>query len=250
MSSVKINYYGRTGNHILMYLMAQYIAEKYDLIFDIKFNDYENLKTLFDVSVYSGVNSYEIEHEVNDDNVLNLIENDTINHNVILNGFFQSPLILGNPHIKECYKKYIKPKQMMSGSDLFVHVRLGDIQNRHSLPYEYYRDSIQQVKFSSGVIASDSPHHEMVQRLRSEFGLDLLIASPVDTIYYGSQSKNLVLSAGTFSFLSAFYSNNSKIFYIDNPIMLKYFGVSAWGPDIFSIFKKQDNFYLYGTKTC
>ena len=246
MSSVKINYYGRTGNHILMYLMGQYIAEKYNLAFDVKFDDYENVKSLFDISVYSGTNSYDTQQEITDDNVLEFLKNNTLTHNVVLNGFFQSPLILGDAHIQECYKRYIKPKQIMNGSDLFVHVRLGDIENRHSLPYEYYRDSIQRVDFSSGVISSDSPQHEIVQRLRFEFGLDILIASPVDTIYYGTQCKNLVLSAGTFSFLSAFYSNNSKVFCIDNPTMLKYFGISAWGPDIFSIFESKENFYLYG----
>ena len=59
MSSVKINYCGRTGNHILMYLMGQYIAERYGLAFDATFFDYENVKSLFDVSVYSGTNSYD-----------------------------------------------------------------------------------------------------------------------------------------------------------------------------------------------
>jgi hypothetical protein len=245
MSSVKVNYYGRTGNHILMYLMAQYIAEKHNLSFDVRFYDYEGMKHCFDITVYSGTNKYDNEIEITDDNVIDFLKCNALNSNVALKGFFQSPEILGNSHIKESYKKYIRPKQIDTASDLFVHVRLGDILNRHSLPYEYYRDSIRKVNFNSGIIASDSPQHEIVQKLKSEFGLNILLASPTDTIYYGSQCKNLVLSAGTFSFLSGFYSTNSNVFYIDNPTMLEYFGIPSWGPDIFSIFKGQNNFYSY-----
>lgn len=245
MSGIRVNYYGRTGNHILMYLMAQYIANKYDLVFDLKFDGYEELNELFDVSVYSGKKIHSTEYEVTDENVIQFLDQTEIEQNIALNGFFQSPLILGNSNIKQNYKKYIRPKTIQTDHDLYVHIRLGDILGRHSLPYEYYRESILKVKFSSGIISSDTPDHFIVQKLVEEFNLDILSASPISSIHYGSQCSNMVLSAGTFSFLSAFFSNNSNVFYIDNTTMFQKFGINAWGPDIFSIFNKQINFNSY-----
>lgn len=246
MTAVKINYYGRLGNHVLMYLMSQYFAEKYDLIFDNQIND-ETFKKYFDVNIYSGKNKHNSEFEINDENVLNTIENDTLlNSNLLMNGFFQSPEILGNETIVKKYKKYISPKNINYDCDLYVHIRLGDITNRHSLPLDYYVNTISKISFSNGVVASDSPFHPIVQTISNMFKLKLIEQCPASTIHFGSRCKNLVLSAGTFSFLSAFYSENANIFAIDNYTMKKYFNIDPWGPDIFSTFKNKSNFFLYG----
>ena len=166
---------------------------------------------------FLGNRAYDTTREINDDNIEELLQNKTIDYSIHLNGYFQSPAILSNPEIQQCYRRYMHPRPSPVDKDLFVHVRLGDITNLHSLPYAYYCNSIKQVQFSSGVIASDSPNSDLVQQLAAEFNLDILEdLSPIGTICYGSQFKNLVLSAGTFSFLTAFYAApDANLWYID-----------------------------------
>lgn len=228
-----------------MYLMGQYIAEKYDLVAAIT-DDFEDIH-LMQLEFFLGKGSYDITREINDENIEELLQNKSIDYSIHLNGYFQSPVILGNPEIQQCYRRYMHPRPSPVDKDLFVHVRLGDITNLNSLPYAYYYNSIKQVQFSSGVIASDSPNSDLVQQLAAEFNLDILEGfSPVGTICYGSQFKNLVLSAGTFSFLTAFYAApDANIWYIDNPTQSSCFNVAPWGPDIFSIFANQQRSHPY-----
>jgi hypothetical protein len=242
---MKITYKGRTGNQILMYLMGQYIAEKYDIVTAAS-DDFED-QHLMELEKFLGKRSYDTIREINDENIEEFLQNKSIDYDVHLNGFFQSPVILGNPEIQQCYRRYMHPRPSPVDKDLFVHVRLGDITNLNSLPYAYYYNSIKQVQFSSGVISSDSPNSDLVQQLAAEFNLDILEGfSPVGTICYGSQFKNLVLSAGTFSFLTAFYAApDANIWYIDNPTQSSCFNVAPWGPDIFSIFANQQRSHPY-----
>lgn len=245
MSSVNINYYGRLGNHILMYMMGQYLAEKFNLKFDLKIND-PFLYDHFNISLFCGNKNHTNTFEVTDENVTDVLKKNELNFNLLLNGFFQSVDVLGNVDIQNKYKTYINPKETHHACDLYVHVRLGDITNRHSLPLEYYKNTLKRINYSNGIISSDSPNHPIINQLCNEFGLKRLVTTPAQTIQIGSSCKNLLLSAGTFSFLSAFFSVNSNVFYIDNPTMKKYFQIDPWGPDIFSIFKNKYNFFSYG----
>lgn len=241
MSAVKINFYGQLGNRILIYLMAQYFTEKHNLKFNISIDD-QHLNEYFDILCYSGNNEYENFVTINDDNVVQMLQLDKIESNILFDGFFQSPEILSNFDIINKYKKYIKPKKVNHDFDLFVHVRLGDITNRYSLPYEYYDNTLKNIKFKNGIISSDTPNHPIIINLINKYNLKLFNDTPAKTIQFGCHSKNIVLSGGTFSFLTALYSNNSNIFYIDNPSMYEYFNIKPWGPDIFSIFNNNSIF--------
>lgn len=247
MSSISINYCGRLGNHIIMHLMAQYFAEKNNLMFENKMPD-EDFYNFFDINVSTGEKkNYTDTIIINDNNAEDLLfSDDTSNKNIILEGFFQSPNILGNSIIESKYKQYISPKKIDNRFDLYVHVRLGDILGRYSLPHNYYENIIKNISFNRGVISSDTPNHPIVQELLKKYNLNLFYGKPSETISLGSRCKNIILSAGTFSFLSAYYSNNSNVFYIDNTTMKKYFNINPWGPDIFSIFLGRKNFFNYG----
>lgn len=250
MSSVHINYYGGLGNNILMYLMGQYIAEKYNLLFDNKIqniNDHgsSNFYDCFDVLYFSGSETHSETLKVTDDNIIDFLKNEKINSNIILDGFFQSPEILKDLKIVSHYKKYIRPKEA-SGFDLFVHIRLGDIKFKYSLPYEYYDEQIQKIKYQTGIIATDTPYDDVVSKLSKKYNIPVLNATPANTMQIGTYCKNLVLSAGTFSYLTALYSKESTVYYIDNPTMKRYFNIDSWGPDIFLSFKTKKNCKLYG----
>ena len=76
MNSVKINYHGRLGNHILMYLIAQYISEKHNLHFDEKIYD-DYFYNFFDVNVISGSQIYKEKITITDENILDFLKKRT-----------------------------------------------------------------------------------------------------------------------------------------------------------------------------
>jgi len=241
MSSVRIQYDGRLGNHVLIYLMAQYIAEKYNLYFDQNLWN-NNFNDHFIVNKFSGNIIYDQFYTVNDDNIMTFLQQKTLCKGVyLINGFFQSPEIFKINNLIESYKKYIIPKTLECKNDLFVHVRLGDIKNKFSLPYEYYKKSIEKIKFNSGIIASDNVDDEIVIKLSKEYNLKILNESAEYTVRYGSQCKNLVLSAGSFSFITALFSNNSNIYFITNETQKKIYGINNWDLGMFSAFTNIDN---------
>ena len=246
MSSIKIQYDGRLGNHLLIYMMGQYLAEKFDLVFDQSVWNNELIEN-FIINKFSGSKVFNDFETVNDNNIIEILNKNNFENGMLLSGgFFQNVEIFKYPNLIDHYKKYIVPKKIETTADLFVHVRLGDIQNRHSLPYEYYKKSIQKIKFNSGVISSDSNDDEIVRTLSQEFNLKIINESPSYTIRYGSQCKNLVLSEGSFSFLIGLFSNNSNIYFIDNKTSKNIYDINKWDGGEFSAFVGQKNMFLYG----
>ena len=245
MSSIKIHYDGRLSNHLLIYLMGQYLAEKFDLFFNQSVWNNELIEN-FIINKFSGSKVFNDFETVNDNNIIEILNRNKIQTGIILNGgFFQNAEIFKYLNLIDHYKKYIVPKKLEITADLFVHVRLGDIQNIYSLPYEYYKKSIQRIKFNSGVISSDSIDDKIVKTLSQEFNLKIINQSPSYTIRYGSQCKNLVLSSGSFSFLIGLFSNNSNIYFIDNKTQKDIYGINNWDGGMFSAFIDQKNKFLY-----
>ncbi len=231
--SVSITYRGRLGNNIVTYLMAQYLAHKNDLVFENSLP--ENIDSDFIVNRISGKKTYDNFVEIVDANVLYYI-NTPIQSNIHVNDYFQWKEIFEQEDVVNKYKTYIIPKPIETNCDLFVGVRLGDIKNVVSLPFEYYSETIEKIDFKNGVISSDSPNDEIVLRLMEKYNLKLFHGSPSYTIRYASQCKNIVLSSGTFCFLQGFFSNNSKVYFIDDNTMEKEFGVRRWTGGMFNAF--------------
>lgn len=96
---------------------------------------------------------------------------------------------------------------------LFVHVRLGDINDNtnRKCKYEYYQEAIKICGFKSGFISSDSPNSDFVNRLCNEFNLQKTMLNPEETIKFGSRFTNKVLSLGTFSWWIGFLGVQSNI---------------------------------------
>lgn len=84
MSSISINYCGRLGNHIIMHLMAQYFAEKNNLMFENKMPD-EDFYNFFDINVSTGEKkNYTDTIIINDNNAEDLLfSDDTSNKNIL-----------------------------------------------------------------------------------------------------------------------------------------------------------------------
>lgn len=113
---------------------------------------------------------------------------------------------------------------------LFVHVRLGDIDDltNRSCSLDYYREAIQATGEKNGFISSDSPNHPIVQTLMREFDLKFFESHPEHTIIFASRFKNKVLSLGTFSWWIGFLNCQDNVIFPDPE---KY---TKWHGDIFT----------------
>lgn len=236
--SVKISYRGRLGNKIMTYLMAQYLAEKNDLAFDVEFP--ENINDDFIINKVSGKRNYSEFTEIIDANIIHYMKT-PINSGIHVNDHFQWKEVWENEDVITKYKTYIVPKPLKPECDLFVSVRLGDIANSVSLPIEYYDESIRRAKFTTGFISSDSPDHPMILELMEKFNLKLFQGSAAYTLRYASQCENMILSFGTYSFLQGFFSNKSKIYFIDDATMKEEFNISPWCGGMFTAFLNKKN---------
>jgi len=169
----------------------------------------------------NGTNVYEHTSIVNDVNILSMLDMDSINVNLTVqkqDAYFQSPEIakkirmnLDTQKIKERNPNSVR---YGNNTDVFVHVRLGDVQNTSFVPpIEYYDGVLQSITFSNGYIASDTIDHPIVQRLISKYSLKPFIDNEINTIQFGSTCKYIVTAGGTFSWLIALLGLDSHVYY-------------------------------------
>jgi len=198
---ITINYEGRLGNNLFQYFTGLILSNKFNQkISNILPNN------IFKDNLINNDTQYSDDLIVNDYNVLDIIQQDTVNSNLILNGYFQKKSLLKyfvqNEYVQNTNKKLVE------GS--FVHVRLGDISNgTWYCKIEYYEKALQGL--NGGYISSDSPDHDIVKRLSNKFNLEVFEDSPENTLIFGSQFQNKILSLGTFSWWIGFLGNQNNV---------------------------------------
>jgi len=227
--STTLNTSGRFANHFIRNMASHILAKKYNLKFIYSY--YNEIKELGIDLFVDGVNSYEESIVIDEYNLMDYINNISINKNIIMNNYYQ---------IKEFIlylKKYFEDNNLMdqikikniynsrydTNNDMFVHVRLGDTIG-FNLPFEYYDNIISTIKFENGYISSDTINHEICQKLINKYNLKKIELNEIQTIMYGSTCKYIVLSEGTFSWLIGFLGIYSKV-YIQS--------INKWHGDIF-----------------
>ena len=157
-----------------------------------------------------------------------LHKNTTLNKNIIISDYLQTPetaKFIRNLIIENKENIIKKNPFNYDNNNLFVHVRLGDITNTYSHPFEYYDKAIGDINFGKGFISSDSIKNEICQKLINKYKLIVYNSSEVETIQFGSSCKNIVLSTGTFSWYIGAFSFESKVYF---PEIKK-----VWHGDIF-----------------
>ena len=112
--------------------------------------------------------------------------------------------VIKNNIFKERYDK---------NNDLYIHLRLGDVESRFKNIYEYYEKSISKLKFDNGFISSDDVNHNICQKLIQKYNLKILNYDEIETIMFASTCNHIVLSGGTFSWLIGFLAFFSKNIY-------------------------------------
>jgi hypothetical protein len=114
-----------------------------------------------------------------------------------------------------------------NNNDLFVHVRLDDVEEMSSHnSFDYYDSIISKYTFNNGYISSDNLSSEICNNLIKKYSLEVINLNEEETIMFGSTCNTIVLSGGTFSWLIGFFAFYSKniIYPINN---------KKWYGDIF-----------------
>jgi hypothetical protein len=150
--------------------------------------------------------------------------------NYIFNGYYQIKEFI-TPIRNEIKKLFrIEYDENININDVFVHYRLGDIKNSYfCLPIEYYIEALGLLDYPSGYISSDSIDDEKCKILIRDYKLKPTILSAWDTILFGKNFKNLILSEGSFSGIIGLFSDANMV--ICNNRELKWSGEISDGLD-------------------
>jgi len=227
---------GRLGNLFFVNMALHFISLKFNLKCEYK---YLNKFNKLGVFLYRGINLYSDSQQITltDDNFIDIIkDNYCIKSNIIINNnnwfqnkyfveylktYFNIPYnknqIIKNNNYKERYN---------NNNDLFIHVRLGDVEDRTDNIINYYTIALSKIKFTTGFISSDNINHKICRYLIDNYNLIVIDKDEIETIMFASTCLYIILSGGTFSWLIGFFSFFSKkIFY---PLINK-----CWYGDIF-----------------
>jgi len=225
---------GRFGNLFFVNMVLHFISKKYNL--KTKYKYYDKFLKL-GINLFTGSNTYEDNTYLTEINYFDLIykKNNFTNIIVTNNTWFQNyefclflEIYFNKHDIKnEIIRKNKFSHRYNNNNDLFVHVRLDDVEKMSSHnSFEYYDNIIKKYNFDNGYISSDNLNSSICYNLVQKYSLKVINLNEEETIMFGSTCNNIVLSGGTFSWLIgflAFYSKN-----INYPINIK-----KWYGDIF-----------------
>ncbi len=229
---------GRFGNLFFINMVVHFIAKKFNLKVNYKYFDkYKKMG----IDFYLGFNTYDKNILITENNFIHIMQNLKDPCNIIitndvwfqnkdlcilLKNYFNSRKIKKNVIEHNIYKDRYK-----KNNDVFVHIRLGDIQKETITISNYYIKLLGTIKYNKGYISSDSIDSELCKLLITKFNLNIIDYDEVETIMFASTCNNLILSGGTFSWLIgflAFYSKNIYYPKINNPWFGNIFDFNGW----------------------
>ena len=212
---ITIKYRGRLGNNLIQYAAGAILAGKTGLGLGTKPEFRNNFGEAFSLQSIDGV-CYDNIIELNDKNYYAHYYNPEPNTGYILNGFFQDARLLCDyrKQILDLYK-LPEPKESVSSDDVFIACRLGDCLKgpRTYCTMEYIENQLKASRhmYDTAYITSDTITHPPLKRLIEEYDLTVYKDKPMDTILFGAQFNNLILSAGSFSYLMAYFSKADNV---------------------------------------
>jgi hypothetical protein len=107
-------------------------------------------------------------------------------------------------------------ERYQNNNDVFIHIRLGGgdvtIKNKG---INYYEKAINMIEnYDNGYIATDSPDNVMVTYISNKYNFKVLNElDRVQCIQFGSLTKHIILSYGTFSAIIGYMAIDSNIYY-------------------------------------
>lgn len=225
---ISIKYAGRFGNNLFQMSAASLLAKKFNQYIENPLDSIIKHENRPDETAHFG------SIEVNNSNILDIYNSNTIDTNIVLNDYFQTKEIANLAYRNNTYIQdgpYIEDL-------IFIHIRLGDVNGSFSLDYNYYKNALNLLPAKKIVISTDSPGDELIQRLMGDFGAVLFKETPQNTILFASSCQYKILSSGTFSwwigFLGEYFHRDKHNRITICPSMSRF--TRAWHGDIFPMF--------------
>jgi len=219
--SICIKNYGRLGNNFFQNIVASILSKKFDLKV-LNYPDTTEHEKL-GINYHNGNLDYSDKITVSDENLLEILKTDKLNFGLNIDGYFQLKEFVYN-YKKEILSNFNLKYENDKNNDLFIHVRLGDTSHLNN-GFNYYSKAIEHLNYENGYITSDSMNHDIVKSLVKKYNLIEYQNSPVETINFGKNFKNIILSRGTFSWWTGFLSKAESIIYPPQ--------IEKWDGDIF-----------------
>jgi len=236
---IKIKYKGRLGNNLIQYAAAHVLSIRTQSkiitpaishicnrgIYKTSCSKTPNLKINF--GDYFNIPRFKNEADlddalvVSDSNYFDVLygQNDNVNNKYIVNGYFQDGRLLCvyRDAILDLYKNPY-PNFSQPNNNSFIACRLGDSLQISSKKnwfcnLEYIeKNIIELLKLNGDIyITSDSINFPPLVHLIEKYKLKLYQEGPLQTILFASNFNNLVLSAGSFSYWMAYFSEAKNI---------------------------------------
>jgi hypothetical protein len=211
-------HHGRFGNLFFVNMVLHFIATKYDLKMKYK---YHPSFIKLGIHLYSGSKTYENNTYLTEFNYMDLMNQTTNFTNIIVNNHtwfhnYELSLLLrihfNNPLIKtNIIKKNIYKDRYKNNNDIFLHIRMGDVEKMGmNNNFEYFQNILSKYPHNEGYIASDDINSELCIQLIKEYNLIPILYKEEETIMFGSTCNTIILSGGTFSWMIGFFAYYSK----------------------------------------
>jgi hypothetical protein len=212
---------GRFGNRFFQNMVVDMLSRKFNL--PARYECLELFRRLgFDLFC-SGTQQYTNTLSVTEENVNTIMNAASIDVNLSLDPYvyFQTPVIAGKIRSSLNIEKIKQSNPYISrynnNADVFVHVRIGDLENKNLTPgIDYYEKILSSIAFANGYISTDTPHHPFVEHLIRKYRLNYFLDNEITTIQFGSTCKYIVTAGGTFSWLIALLGFHSDVYYPKN----------------------------------
>lgn len=247
MLKTKKNQKGRFGNKFIRNIIIYIISNKLNLKAIYEFDE-ENGYNSFSKMGINFVNDELLilpEVKIKSNEIINILNDKNFNiknYIYILDGFYQNPEIIS--HIYKYFKNlnnslvqsiiFNNPykKRYNNNNDIFIHIRSGDIFNKHSIKpdYSYYLSVLEKLKINKIYLASDNFNSNICKALFSNFNIQKYDSNKIDTLQFGSTCKYIILSSGSYSLVLSLISFYSEIYYSSEMGKLEN---KEWHPEFF-----------------
>lgn len=209
---------GRLGNQIVRNMAVSFIAKKHNLY--VNYFNYELIKKI-GIDLFIGENKYDTTTPLTDSNYFNILECDTLLQNVDPNNnYFQTKkitdMIFNHLNTQSIMNRVMSSNKYKdrynNNNDCFIHVRLGDV-SKWNPGFTYYDGILSQLNIHNIIIATDSPNHAIIKQLQAKYSIRMMGEDLDEIFMFGSTSKYVILSYGTFSALIGYLSYYSTVYY-------------------------------------
>ena len=99
---------------------------------------------------------------------------------------------------------------------VFVHMRLGDLDQRYRQDRDYYDLALQQIPNYKNIkryVTSSELHSKTVRSFAREFDFEIYEGGREETLKFGSRFTNKILSQGTYSWFIGALGSSDNIIY-------------------------------------